>query len=100
MLSFQTEIIDSFPDYPSEHRSGNNPRLRAAFCLFAPGAGRPARQRHPLVTVPNEKTGLLSYFRRVCAGPGEEGLVLSPEELEKLASEHDLILRSSSIDEH
>lgn len=51
------------------------------------------------VTVPNEKTGLLSYFRRVCAGPGEEGLVLSPEELEKLASEHDLILRSSGIHE-
>ncbi len=52
------------------------------------------------VTVPNEKNGLLSYFRRVCVNPGEEGIALSPEELEKIASEHDLILRSSVLHEH
>ena len=51
-------------------------------------------------TVPNEKKGLLSYFRRVCAGPGEEGIALSPEELEKIASEHDLMLRASNVHEH
>ncbi len=51
----------------------------------------------PLVLVfaviPNEKTGLLSFFRRVGAKPGEEATVLSPEEFGKIAAEHDLILR-------
>lgn len=49
--------------------------------------------------VPNEKNGLLSYFRRVCVGPGKEGIALSPEELERIASEHDLILRISNEQE-
>ncbi len=51
-------------------------------------------------TVPNEKNGLLSFFRRVCVGPGKQGSVLPPEEFERIASEHDLILRYSNTDEH
>ena len=46
-------------------------------------------------TVPNEKNGLLSFFRRISVEPGQDPIVLSPEDLEKLAAEHDLILRSS-----
>ena len=43
--------------------------------------------------VPNHERGLLSYFRRVCAAPGRQGVSLSPEELAELGAEHDLILR-------
>lgn len=46
-------------------------------------------------TVPNHKTGLLSYFRKVCAGPGKKGVAISPEELEQLGKKHDLIFRST-----
>lgn len=46
-------------------------------------------------TIPNEKEGLLSFFRRVCAPPGKQGIALSPDELQRLGLEHDLILRSS-----
>jgi len=47
-------------------------------------------------TIPNEKKGLLSFFRRVCVGPGKEGTSLSQEEFERIGSEHDLILRGST----
>jgi len=47
------------------------------------------------VTVPNEKKGLLSFFRKVCASPGKPGMVLTPEEFERIGREHDLILRKS-----
>jgi quercetin dioxygenase-like cupin family protein len=43
--------------------------------------------------VPNEKVGLLSFFRRVGAKPGEEATILSPDEFGRIAAEHDLILR-------
>jgi mannose-6-phosphate isomerase-like protein (cupin superfamily) len=44
-------------------------------------------------TVPNEKQGLLSFFRRISVAPGEEPIVIAPEEFERIAAEHDLILR-------
>lgn len=45
-------------------------------------------------TVPNEKKGLLSFFRRISVEPGQDPIVLAPEDLERLAAEHDLILRA------
>ncbi|MHC4909092.1 MAG: cupin domain-containing protein [Planctomycetota bacterium] len=44
-------------------------------------------------TVPNEEKGLLSFFRRISVEPGEEPIVLAPEDMERLGAEHDLILR-------
>ena len=44
-------------------------------------------------TIPNEKMGLLSFFRKIGVKPGEEGTALSPEDFAQLATEHDLILR-------
>ena len=43
--------------------------------------------------IPNEKSGLLSFFRKIGVEPGKEGTVLSPEEFSRLASEHDMILK-------
>ncbi|MCZ6595585.1 MAG: cupin domain-containing protein [Bacteroidetes bacterium] len=42
--------------------------------------------------IPNEKKGLLSFFRKIGVEPGKEGTVLSPEEFDILANEHDMIL--------
>jgi mannose-6-phosphate isomerase-like protein (cupin superfamily) len=47
-------------------------------------------------TIPNEKKGLLSFFRRIGAKPGTEATVLSPEEFGRIAAEYDLILRPPS----
>ena len=44
-------------------------------------------------TIPNEKEGLLSFFRRIGVKPGEEANPVSPDEFARLAAEHDLILR-------
>ncbi len=44
-------------------------------------------------TIPNEKKGLLSFFRRIGVKPGEEAAPLSPDDFARLAAEHDLILR-------
>ena len=46
-------------------------------------------------TIPNEKEGLLSFFRRIGVAPGSEGTRLTPEEFERIGREHDLILRDS-----
>ena len=43
--------------------------------------------------IPNEKKGLLSFFRKIGVEPGKEATALSPEEFGKLASEHDMILK-------
>ncbi len=43
--------------------------------------------------IPNEKKGLLSFFRRIGAKPGQEATPLSPEDFARIAAEHDLILR-------
>ncbi len=43
--------------------------------------------------VPNEKTGLLSFLRRIGAKPGQEATPLPPDEFVRIAAEHDLILR-------
>lgn len=50
--------------------------------------------------VPNEKQGLLSFFRRISVKPGQEPIALSPQELERVASEHDLILRAPDANEN
>ncbi len=42
--------------------------------------------------IPNEKAGLLSFFRKIGVEPGKEGTVLSQEEFGRLALEHDMIL--------
>ena len=44
-------------------------------------------------TIPNEEKGLLAFFRKIGAKPGEEARTLSPEEFGRIAAEHDLILR-------
>lgn len=43
--------------------------------------------------IPNEKKGLLSFFKKVGAEPGKEATVFSTEEFGKIATEHDLILK-------
>jgi mannose-6-phosphate isomerase-like protein (cupin superfamily) len=47
-------------------------------------------------TIPNEKDGLLSFFRRIGARPGTPAESIPPEEFAALAAEHDLILRPPS----
>ena len=49
-------------------------------------------------TIPNEKKGLLSFFRRISVKPGEAAMTLPPEELAKIAAEHDMILRPSATE--
>ncbi len=45
-------------------------------------------------TIPNEKKGLLSFFRKISVKPGEDpATTLSPEEFGRIATEHDMILR-------
>ena len=51
-------------------------------------------------TVPNEEKGLLSFFRLISAKPGDEPIVLPPKEFERMASEHDMILRAPETDAH
>lgn len=47
--------------------------------------------------IPNEKKGLLAFFRKIGAAPGKEAKApLSPEEFGRIASEHDLILKPDS----
>jgi hypothetical protein len=40
-------------------------------------------------TVPNHETGLLSFFRKIGAKPGEAARIFSKEEMAKLGAEHD-----------
>ncbi len=51
-------------------------------------------------TVPNEKKGLLALFRRIGVEPGKPPTTLSPQEFERIATEHDLILQDPDADEH
>lgn len=50
-------------------------------------------------TVPNEKKGLLSFFREIGVAPGHPGKPITPEELERLAAEHDMIFWVPESDE-
>lgn len=50
-------------------------------------------------TIPNEEKGLLSFFRRIGAKPGEEATPVSADDFARLAAEHDLILRPPAADE-
>lgn len=47
-------------------------------------------------TIPNEETGLLSFFRRIGVKPGEAAEPLPPEEFARIAAAHDLILRPAT----
>ena len=49
-------------------------------------------------TIPNEKKGLLSFFRRISVKPGEDPTTLPPEEFAKIAAEHDMILKPSATE--
>jgi mannose-6-phosphate isomerase-like protein (cupin superfamily) len=48
-------------------------------------------------TVPNNEKGLLSFFRLISSRPGEEPVVLPKDEFDRIASEHDMILRAPEI---
>jgi len=50
-------------------------------------------------TIPNEKRGLLSFFRRIGAKPGDSATSLSPEDFARIAAEHDLILRPPDLEQ-
>lgn len=64
-----------------------------------PGAWHSVRNtgEEPLVLVfaaiPNEKKGLMTFFRKISVKPGEEPTELPPEEFARIAAEHDMILR-------
>jgi len=44
-------------------------------------------------TIPNEKKGLLSFFRKISVKPGENPVTLPAEEFAQIAAKHDMILR-------
>lgn len=48
--------------------------------------------------IPNDKDGLISFFKKVGAEPGKEATTFSPEEFGKIASEHDLILKPIKVE--
>ena len=48
--------------------------------------------------IPNDKDGLLSFFKKVGAEPGKDATIFSPEEFGKIASEHDLILNPAKVE--
>jgi len=48
--------------------------------------------------IPNDKDGLISFFKKVGAEPGKEATTFSPEEFGKIASEHDLILKPVKVE--
>jgi mannose-6-phosphate isomerase-like protein (cupin superfamily) len=48
-------------------------------------------------TVPNEKQGLLSFFRRVCSEPGEPGTPISTKELVRIGTKHDVIFHEDAF---
>lgn len=45
-----------------------------------------------MAVIPNERDGLMSFFRKVGAEPGKEPRSISQEEFKKLAREHDMTL--------
>jgi len=49
-------------------------------------------------TIPNVDDGLLSFFQRIGVEPGSEPQPLPDEEFERLAAEHDMILRPVAVD--
>jgi len=44
-------------------------------------------------TIPNEEKGLLAFFRKIGVKPGEEATPLSPDEIERIGAEYDLIFK-------
>lgn len=51
------------------------------------------------LTVPNEKNGLLSFFRKIGVDPGQASVQIPPDELERLGLEHDMIFHTPGADE-
>ena len=49
-------------------------------------------------TVPNEKKGLLSFFRKIGVTPGQEGTPMTLDELIEVGAEHDMILWTAPDD--
>jgi mannose-6-phosphate isomerase-like protein (cupin superfamily) len=45
------------------------------------------------MTIPNHEKGLLSFFRKIGTAPGEEPTVIPREEIARIGSEHDFVLR-------
>lgn len=45
-----------------------------------------------MAVIPNEKDGLLSFFRKVGAKPGEDPAIFTAEEFKALAEKHDMTL--------
>ncbi|MBT8386413.1 MAG: cupin domain-containing protein [Ignavibacteria bacterium] len=46
-----------------------------------------------MAVIPNEKKGLLSFFRKVGVEPGKEPTIIPSDEFKKIAAEHDMILK-------
>ncbi|MBN4047265.1 cupin domain-containing protein [bacterium AH-315-P13] len=67
-------------EYHSFKNTGNEP-LKLVFAI-----------------IPNDKDGLLSFFKKVGAEPGKDATVFSPEEFVKIATEHDLILKPAKVE--
>lgn len=88
---------------------GNQPQeisVRAGYVVYTPRSSWHAirntgKDSLTLVfaAIPNEKKGLLSFFRRIGAKPGVEATPLSPEDFARIAAEHDLILRPPDTNE-
>lgn len=66
-------------EYHSFKNTGNEP-LKLVFAI-----------------IPNDKSGLLSFFKKVGAEPGKDATAFSPEEFGKIATEHDLILKPAKV---
>lgn len=73
--------------------------ISAGYFWYNPPGGWHTMRNHgdtPLTivfaTVPNEAHGLLSFFREISSAPGEDPIQIDPAELERIATEHDLIL--------
>ena len=81
-----------------------HPEAWASFAKYTLAVGGALPGSPPLslvfTTVPNEKQGLLAFFRRISVRPGQEPIALSPEELASIASEPDLILRAPEAHEN
>lgn len=83
-----------------ENGSAKDIPVRAGYVTYTPPGSWHAIKNTgngPLTLVfaaiPNEKKGLLSFFRRIGVKPGEVATPLSPEDFARIAAEHDLILR-------
>lgn len=80
--------------------------VRAGYVIYTPPGSWHAIKNtgnQPLTLVfaaiPNEKKGLLSFFKRIGVKPGEVATPLSPDDFARIAAEHDLILKPPDTDQ-